>query len=1242
MDISEIGAAQGDEAQQQQLREEDVVDFIMGRAQKDDASLITSGKSARDAAKDLDFILTKTSGADVYEAITGRRYKTKKEIEAEERARIADLEVVLQGVDPSLVRSFSSSSSSPAAKAPEATLTGVAGLSAADAQFMREIGLTAPDLYDIRADLPPASSAPRRSEATALRKPVQGLETAERDRNEDGEGGAGGGDAEKSSAPSSVGAPEKSADQVLEEFLVEFTAKLDPSAAAKLDARQVGEDFINQFSSKFKEKSKEAVKSAVYAWWQNNWRRIARDSALAVGGALFFQFALPMLGGPALGFNLYTFAKEMGSQAALWPLAGTLVSGVMGSFRSALFSSARASLKGRNLLGAAVVQRTCERLGLGKPNIDAELLLTLAEVPVSVAMRPQVFKRAFLEPLGIWKPIVDYKKTLAEEFFWGTAGAAATKAAAAAAQRYGAVAWIGRAIIATAKMPGAILANLAKNETLRGAASRVRDVMLEGAKNGAEYMQSAVFRTKLKAALREDQADPRLQETARRALSDAVEAATAEADAELEEQFSEAPVERDYVRAALANPLPLPPPVVLASQEDSLFRSAHVSTLVGVGTTVAGWVAAAAALQMVGAPSVSELASVLPDEYAEFVARSAQSIGANLSGNVDVSSVIYTTVASSIGIGGLVKRLSGRIPLPQLRALERLSRRVSATGESLVGESSSALAREFMGIMLGTRVYTKAELERLTYEQLKELWVSRGGKPPGPSISSAALAAAILKNQKQAASTLHVELVEGLAAQATNAVGAAVIGGAARVAYSQAQGIYAAMADNRGLMGALGVDELSQRALSGMVGDATLDPYGLFRASARYSKEVAAFLEERGSVTLQRAYEAKRRLDEFTGTFLAAFKPAAGQQQQAPGISFPDVSKIVPEEGFETMEMFVRRMAGVSVNNPAAASELAAFNRQTLQALKEADLASEANFYAGGGLTARNTMSPFESPALDQRAFDAAKRLSEEVLKRTGDNVAKALDALSKRIDKGTLDKMLASALLGGLFAAPTTTAPVAQPQQLAPPQQSTLDQAPLEINKAAMKDLEGRYLDPLSDVLTMRSIELGLDAGFSTLAAFLNPAVAATAGGVGLYNQGAKWANRVLDFSTIVRAVALSLDATKDSVLAKMPKPTDFRLPEVGSFRELLQRLPLFKEIEEQRKIDVYGVVSAEVAKYAAALLPGQTRMTKFELFTNIATGLAGPVKPGLAEVTEKWIADVRDRLFEEDSRASTTSAAP
>jgi hypothetical protein len=1023
----------------------------------------------------------------------------------------------------------------------------------------------------------------------------------------------------------------------------EIARLLNDPDVSKLSDEAVGERLIQRFSDRFKEKGKEAVKSAVYTWWQNNWRRIARDSALSIGGALLFNFALPMLGGPALGFNMYTFMKEMGTSATLWPLAGTILSGVAGAARGALFNTARDAVRGKNLLGASAVQKAFQFLHLGSPTLDASILIDAAEIPLSVAMRPGTFKRIFLEPFGIWEPVLKHKKTLWNEFFWGNVSAAGSRAASRLGQRSGVIGWVGRAVKTTAMLPNAILTRLMNSDAIKNAKSKAKDVFVAGMARGADYVNSKVFQKELAAAVREDQSNVQLQETVKNALDSAIEKSVKEADTLIEERFEKDPVEEQYIRAAFSTPLPSPPAPIMAAQAEGLSRSGRVSTLVALGTTAAGWVVASMAANAVGAPSLSELASVLPEEYTDVIARATSSI----SSNVDVNQLMYTAISSSIGLNGLIKSLAGKIPLPQLEALQKLSRRVSSVGQSLVGEDSSVLAREFIGIMLGTKIYTKKALEAFSWEELRAMWVAKGGKDVTTTTTKATLINALIKAQKDAASVLHTQVVEGIASQAASVAGSTALAGAATLVYSNAQGIYSAISENGIIAAAAGIDEAAQKTLAGMTVDSSLDPYGIFSASARYSRDVAAVLAESGNVALSRAYEAKRKLDDYIGSVANALKP---QSPQETPLVLPDLAKLNSAEGFESMRQFTNRLkslASIKAGLPAPGEEqTSAFSKETIQLLKEADLASEANFYAKGGLSRPVSQSPFVSSPVDERAFEAGKRLTQEIMKRTGSSVGEALRGMRKsNVDAGLVDEMIATALLGGLFgiASPgtTTAAPV-----IATPGTSAPTQAPLEINRKALEETKGILLDPVSDFLAMRTLEFGLDSGLTALAAWLSPATAAIQGGIGLYNQGAKWTNRALDFATISRAVAMSLDATKDSALAKMPKPTSFRLPEVGSVKELLAKLPVFDQIAEQRKIDAGAVVAEEVTKYAASLLPGQERISKFQLFTNIALGLAGPLTPGLGELaTQKYmdvVNGIRDKLIEEDSLSASVAKGP
>ena len=1043
-------------------------------------------------------------------------------------------------------------------------------------------------------------------------------------------------------AGGAVGLEPKSQELASDVLEQEFARLMMEPNTGNLSDKEVGKTLLRRFAERFKDKSEAVIKGAVYTWWQNNRYRIVRDCALSVGGVLLFNYALPWLGGPALGFSASTFMKEMGTHETLRPLAMALVSGFVSAANTAAFSTAREALKGRNVLGAAFIQKTAQYLGMRSPHLDASILLDAAEIPIAAAMRPGTFKRIFLEPFGIWKPVIAHERTLLNEYFWGVVGATAAVAVRKAADS-GLPGFIGRAVKLTTLLPIRMVMRLLNNEAVKNAASKTKDVLLSAIDSSGEYLFTDEVQKRLEMAVKEDQSNVELQTLMRGAIDSAIAESMEEMDASLEECFEKEPVEEEYVRAALSTRPPPPPPPIMEAQADGLVMGAKVSTLVALGTTAAGWVLAAMVANAVGAPSPTELASVLPAEYGEMISKAASSFHSN----VDVGHMVYGAISSSIGLNGLIKRLAGKVPLPQLEALHRLSKRVSGLGQSLVGEDSSALAKEFMGIMLGTKIYTKKALEQLSWEELRAMWLAKGGKEVAPGVTKEALVKALVEAQKNAASVLHTNIVEGLASQAANMAGSTALAGTAGAVYSNAMGIYSAIADNGIIAAAAGIDQLSQRTLVGILtGRTNLDPYGIFTASARYSKDVAAVLAESGNVALLRAYEAKKRLDEYIGAISGALRP--GAPEQAP-LTLPDLGGLNPTDGFERMKDFTNRVK--SLNDimsglPApGADQMADFARHTAQLMKEADLASAANFYAKGGHSVPNTQSPFISAPIDERAFQAGKRLADEVMKRTGASVGETLKGMVGGVAPGVLDAMIASAMLGGLF----TTAPPGVstvPPTIAPPGVSDPSQAPLEINKAALEDTKGLYLDPVSDMVAMRLIELGLDSGLTALAAFMAPYVAVAGGGIGLYNQAAKWTNRGLDFATIARAVALSLDATKDGRLAKMPRPTSFRLPQAGSVKELLAKLPLFDAIAEQRKIDVYAVIAEEVTKYAAALLPGQERVTKYELFTNIARGLAGPITPGVANWAAQQYNDavnaIRDKLMAEDALSSAGPAPP
>lgn len=1073
----------------------------------------------------------------------------------------------------------------------------------------------------------------------------------------------------------------------MEEFSADYARMSVMSVAdvARASDSEVGEGFLKRVAKRLKAAGiQQAASTVVHKWWTQNRWRIYRDLAIGVGGTLVMGYVFPLVGLPSVGFNMFTYFKEANSMAIFGTLAATLLKSTANATKGAVLANIKTSLTGKNILGARVVQSLLERLGVSKDlrKIDAATLWSIAEVPISVALDPAMFQKLVMQPVGLWKPLLDAtadqgkkKWSVAEEFFYKTLASGALKVAALEVQKKtnngGKIASnIGAAIKSVSTAPWRLMQRMLTHPKVGELGGAFARLLAEGVKIGADYSNTAEFRMRAEEAMEEDAQDPALQAQASIIFNESLNAEVEAIEKELDEAYQREPVPVAITAEAAITPAQqlftsssVPPPVMEAKLVGET-AGVTMSVLASMGTAVAGWVATSVALRLIGAPSVSDLAEAVPAEYANFLARHTGSFVTKLGEHVNIETTAYTLISNSIGLPGLIKKLAGNVPLPQIEALSKLEQRISKLTSKAAAENSNAIARTFMSIMLGTEIYTKKDLQKKTLEELKTLWVQKGGKITGGSIavSKLALVSAILKQQVEASATLHRVLFDALSSQALTSAGAAALGGATKIAYSQSAGIYTAMLENDFLAGRAGLNELSARTLRAIMNDpATMDPYGIFKVSASYSREVAAAIAATKDDAMMRAYEAKRLFEEF---LVGATKDL--QKDVAPPPTTTELRQPPPQplsdNGFETAEMFATRsalQAGITATGGGVPEWMAQWtkdaNRATEAAIRAEDLRKEIQYHTEAQTRSYDTA--FQTLAVDPKAFDAAKRLAAEALK----NTESSLKDLLKNLPTGQALKALESALMAALFGAATNTAPNLGNQVKQPTSANDKQEAPVDVKQLGA--IKGLYIDPLADILARRVLEAGLDAGASGLLGMLyaqgagmvtgaaganglaaqlaaltgiglsTVAMAGTAvvAGAAVYNQYAKNANKALDIAEIVRAVALATTPLKDGVLAKIPK-IDTRFTELGSIKELLQKSGMWDRITEERKIDVYAVLLRETAKWSKSFLTAEP-MTKMQLFTNIALELVGPPIPGVVEaVRQKSINLLVDLFMKEE----------
>lgn len=1107
--------------------------------------------------------------------------------------------------------------------------------------------------------------------------------TEERPVDGDGPGGeesAGRGSAEDADEAQDAGfTTEENArleDIAREEFEADVArySNLSQADVSRLSDQQVGDGFIKRFFKRARDAGiLRAGGGVLYRWLMQNKWRIMRDLAIAAGCSIVMGYAGPLTGAAATGFNPLTYLKEANTLGGMAALGVSILKATGKPVMNALFATTRESLKGKNVFAPKIIQSTLEKLGVSEQgrHLDAAKVWDVLQVPMTVLLNPDMFNKCVLGPIGMWKPLIE--KTAEEQAKeWSLPAQFALKTAISGAITYGSrtklannvTAAVGSSIKWAALAPWRMARAMVTHPKLGELKSKVAVLAMEGVKLGASYTSTPEFKAMLEEAAEEDARDPVFRSNVSTIINDAVAQEAALMEAIDERAFEEHPVPVEFIAEAAVTPAmylaasnSLPPPII-ASQQEAVITGTTISTIASIGTAVAGWVATSVALRMIGAPTVSEIGDALPAEYTRFMARQTESLVKTLGEHVNIETTAYTLISNSIGLPGLIKKLAGRIPIPQKAALEALNKKISSLSAKAAGENANLIARTFMSIMLGTEVYTKRDLSLRSLEDLKEIWRQRGGKLTQGSIgvSKEALVKAILKSQVDSASALHEVLFDALSAQALSTTGAAALGGAAKITYSHSAGIYTAIMESKTLTSGLGADELGLRALTEIMNNPSqLDPYGVFQHTATWSKEVAAIIVDTKNDALIKAYEAKRIFDAFLSSATKEWQPkdeSAATATAPKPLSFPaqnlDQTMGDTQAMFDSRTDLLNTIASTGGVPATMASWLMDMNRQTDTANEAAALREELAYHTK--TQASDLSTSFQSLAVDPKAFDAAKRLAQKTLENTEKSLTVLLSSLPAGAAAETLKRMLLASLFGGVTSAP-------QGGAIAPPTTANdKKQAPIDVKELDV--LKGMYIDPLSDVLFRRLAEAALDGGAESLlfflkaqgaamvagaagtsfagqAAFLAGAAVNTVAVAGLavgavaasYNQFAKNANKAIDISQIIRAVALSATPLKSGALAKIPEIKE-RWRELGSIREVLEKSGLWEKISDERKIDVYAVAAKEVLEFSKSYLTDKP-MTKMDLFKNIAWGLVGPLEPGMVDLARTRTVDMLVELF-------------
>lgn len=1011
--------------------------------------------------------------------------------------------------------------------------------------------------------------------------------------------------------------------------------------------------------------SADLLGSITMRWLYENRYRLIFDFGTGAAMALAVYGLLPLLGYAAPGFSLFTYAKETGYFSSVWAsLGGALAHGAFSTFKGSIIRELAKATGGVNVLENESIQAALQKLGVPEKyrSLYTQSIFHFVKIPVVTAIDSNVFNRHILAPLGMYTVptsvagdavnlygyfvlanyAISYGPGLALATASGTASVAATILKGTATTTYAALGELVRIISRTGDKV------LEEVSTRAAALPKGKGVLQRRLRRAIP--DTPLDPQDIEADLRSEAEDPTLVAVMKASVDGAIKSQLNAVDEAVERQFSQGSLPRS-VMEFVVSAKPDPPPAVLDKGPAAIAAFVQQAIPQRLLTGAVGVIAAAAMIRL-GSADPGMLASMIPPAYIPSLLQIDKAFEVMArTGHVDA--LIFRMVVRTFGIERFVSQMLGRIPFERFHALKNLSDRIAAMGVE-AAEAESGLAHQFVNLVMGKKLYSGSELEGFSNASLEKLHSEVTGKrAAGFAVSRQKRIEDILGAQRAAVGSLHTSVLTSLAAEAGTSGLTAALQSSSRQIYQQASALYSEICKMPSLGLVTKATSVARNALSALSSSPELDKYGLFQPGSAYSDDAAKLLRESGNEVLSEAYDAKRDIDRWLAEAVA--KVAATKEAsppEAPGLSAPPKQEELLDEvarlnGFSSKaEMAAARQSaaeshtGVRVGGAVyedMRAYYASLEDATAYAAAEAQReASEADRLAKLRLSSvLEAIHPTEATnaANDRSAFTSAQRLSEQVADqaersfkelRTDPKFSDVSDEQLRSLLGESLRSVLYVNPAGSVGLAPSSAAGLAAPTEepLATGQRAPATATSAIPNPKPLRDMTGTWLDPISDVIAESAIQASVSSLHTTLTTMVKSSLsayplAASAVTASLnYPTLAKYYNRGKVIARVARAVALSMDATKDlEVVKNLPRPSEWALPELPSFTDLVRSTRIWQDLKAERRINVESVILKNVMDF---FLKSETDRMAYgvpRLMYDIAKGLAGPITPGIVQ---------------------------
>ena len=597
-----------------------------------------------------------------------------------------------------------------------------------------------------------------------------------------------------------------------------------------LSRKQRAKIFVAALARRLGRKVSRYAYELAMRWLWVNRRRLIGQITLSVVVALAMQTVAPLSGYGTIATNPETI------QQGFMALAGSSMLSAFGSSSVAVAKmvlldelrtrSVMGPFLRYNLIQMPAIQRLLEAVHVPEPyrTFTIEQLLTCLELNTMLAWNSNLFRSVEIGPFPVplpaspnpdeWKNFASAKATQYFAYY----GIPAIWTLARLSKR----ATTG-SYKATKRMVQLMIDELSQIATRAAVRIPTSPVLLRAGANSRferemfRRIASLPSRDDVMRAAEEDSSE--LSGVAAGVFNDVTDDLVEQFDRAMVLQSENEPLDEESV--AFMTPSELFVPAAVQRERELNLGLLAFRTHTRTAFAVAGGLLVTALVARTEAPEVAAdaLASVMP-ALGEHLMRIAQSVSGNAREYIQVDTLIFQLLANRIGLTRVIENMMGRIPIERVKQLRAIKETIESFERGLIqGESKHQLVKQFISLLIGRRIYSRHEIEKLKgpalLDALREAGVAHElGRAVPPDNHLRKL---LFEMQGHNLDALNKMLFHGVAAQLAGTAGTTLAVRGSIALWDHARDLALAVTRSADLSHEAGLTELERQAADGIL-----------------------------------------------------------------------------------------------------------------------------------------------------------------------------------------------------------------------------------------------------------------------------------------------------------------------------------------------------------------------------------------------------------------------------------------